>query len=349
MKLNIFRQYRKIEARRHQLNYLFWECTLRCNLNCAHCGSDCIAKSNVPDMPAEDFLKAIDSVEKIVNPNKTSIVITGGEPLLRNDLEEIGSELNRRGFPWGMVTNGLLLDSARFNSLINAGLHSMTVSLDGLKESHDWMRQREGSFEKAVNAIALAVSTENFTYDVVTCVNQRNFDELKNIRSLLVSLGVKNWRLFTVFPKGRAKEKGELELRPEQFQQLIEFIEETRKEGEIHASYSCEGFLGSSEFEARDNPFYCRAGITIGSILVDGSISACPSLRGDYVQGNIYDHDFSDIWENRYQVMRDRSWTKTGKCSDCSVYEWCEGNGLHLRDEKSGELLVCHYEMLNKN
>lgn len=47
--------------------------------------------------------------------------------------------------------------------------------------------------------------------------------------------------------------------------------------------------------------------------------------------------------------MRDRSWTKTGKCSDCSVYDYCEGNGLHLRDESTGELLVCHYDMLNES
>lgn len=171
IKLKIFKKYRQLETRRHQLSYLFWECTLRCNLNCAHCGSDCISQSNVPDMPSHDFLKAIDSITNIVIPNKTSIVITGGEPLLRKDLEFVGNELNKRGFPWGMVTNGLLLTQDRFNSLIMAGMHSLTISLDGMQESHDWMRQKRGSFEKAVHAISFAVSTENFTFDVVTCVN----------------------------------------------------------------------------------------------------------------------------------------------------------------------------------
>lgn len=346
IRLNLFRHYRRIEAKRHQLNYLFWECTLRCNLNCAHCGSDCISQSNVPDMPGEDFLNAVDSISPVVNPNKTAIVITGGEPLLRRDLEEVGAELNRRGFPWGIVTNGLLLSSGRFRSLIDAGMHSMTVSLDGLRESHNWMRQRKGSFEKAVQAISYAASTENFTFDVVTCVNQKNFRELTGVKELLISLGVKKWRLFTVFPKGRAKEKSDLKLNSKQFKELMRFIEATRAEGKISASYSCEGFLGTHEFDVRNNPFYCRAGITIGSILVDGSISACPSLRGDYVQGNIYEDDFCDVWENRYEIMRDRSWTKKGKCADCSVYNFCEGNGLHLRDESTGELLMCHYEML---
>jgi radical SAM protein with 4Fe4S-binding SPASM domain len=80
----------------------------------------------------------------------------------------------------------------------------------------------------------------------------------------------------------------------------------------------------------------------------DGSISACPSLRGDYIQGNIYRGSFMDCWENRFQVMRDRTWARTGPCVECPVYRWCEGNGLHLRNEKSGDLLRCHYGMLEK-
>jgi len=98
----------------------------------------------------------------------------------------------------------------------------------------------------------------------------------------------------------------------------------------------------------RDNPFFCHAGIHIGSVLVDGSISACPSLRADFIQGNIYKDDFWTVWNDRYQNMRDRSWTKTGKCATCKSYKYCEGNGLHLRDESTGEVLCCHMEMLQQ-
>ncbi|MDD5186097.1 MAG: radical SAM/SPASM domain-containing protein, partial [Paludibacter sp.] len=72
----------------------------------------------------------------------------------------------------------------------------------------------------------------------------------------------------------------------------------------------------------------------------------CPSLRADYIQGNIYKDDFWKVWNEKYQIMRDRSWTKTGKCATCKSYKFCEGNGLHLRDEMTGDILCCHLDLL---
>ncbi|MCL2727014.1 MAG: radical SAM/SPASM domain-containing protein, partial [Bacteroidales bacterium] len=85
--LRLFRKIRKNSAQMHTLNTLFWECTLRCNLSCLHCGSDCKAVANAPDMPAKDFMRVIDEITPHVNPNRTMITFTGGEALLRNDLE----------------------------------------------------------------------------------------------------------------------------------------------------------------------------------------------------------------------------------------------------------------------
>lgn len=347
--LSLFQQHKRNQSKIHELTYLFWECTLRCNLNCIHCGSDCSKEALSPDMPGEDFLKVLDSITPHVNPHKTMVVLTGGEPLMRKDLEKCGEEIYKRGYPWGMVTNGFGLTAERFNSLLKAGLRSITISLDGLNpETHDWFRGKSGSWEKAIQAIEGVVATGDLMYDIVTCVNKRNIDDLEAIRDLFISKGVKRWRLFTVFPKGRAKDNPLLQLSKQDFIRLMEFIKQTRKEGKIKASYGCEGFLGDYELEVRDSPFFCQAGIHIGSVLVDGSISACPSLRADYIQGNIYTDDFWTVWNGRYQNMRDRSWTRTGKCATCKSYKYCEGNGLHLRDENSGELLCCHMEMLEQ-
>ncbi len=344
--LNLFGIKKKIESRLHELTYLFWECTLRCNLNCVHCGSDCQKEASVPDMPLKDFLGVIDSIKDQVNPHKTLVVLTGGEPLVRKDIEEFGIELYNRGFPWGMVTNGYAMTLERFKNLLNSGLRSITISLDGLEDSHDWFRGRRGSFKRALRAIRIVAATENLVNDVVTCVTQKNFNELEKIKKLLIDTGLKKWRLLTVFPKGRAAHNKDLKLSNEQFRDLLNFIRDTRIENKIRANYGCEGFLAGYEGEVRDNFFTCAAGINIGSVLIDGSISACPSLRADYIQGNIYKDDFMECWNNRFQIMRNRKWTKTGKCATCKVYKWCNGNGLHLRDEKTGELLMCHYEKI---
>ncbi|HEX2396037.1 MAG TPA: TIGR04133 family radical SAM/SPASM protein [Bacteroidales bacterium] len=344
--LNLFQKYKDNESKVHQLNYILWECTLRCNLKCLHCGSDCKKDASIKDMPARDFFKAIDDITAIVNPHNTMIVLTGGEALLRKDLEQIGQSLYKRGFPWGIVSNGMLLNRDKLNSLLNSGLRAVTVSLDGLEESHNWLRGNSKSYTSSLNAISLLPAIPDIKYDVVTCVNQKNFSELNQIKELLIHLGVKEWRIFTIFPIGRAKQHKELQLDPEKFKKLFDFILQSRKEGKIKLNYGCEGFLGNYEREVRDNFFICRAGINIASILADGSISACPNLRENFIQGNIYKDNFKEVWENKYSIFRDKRWTKTGICSDCDFYKYCEGNGMHLRDENSGALLFCHLKRI---
>ncbi len=346
--LNLFRKYRDNESKIHQLNYILWECTLRCNLHCLHCGSDCKKDAAYRDMPADDFFKALDEIIEIVDPNNTMVVLTGGEALLREDLEQIGLGLYKRGFPWGIVTNGMLLTQDRLSSLLNSGLRAITVSLDGCEDSHNWLRGTTKSYSSAIMAISLLPAITDLKYDVVTCVNQRNFNELKQIKELLIGKGVKEWRVFTIFPIGRAKEHKELQLEPDEFKKLFDFIVQTRKEGRIKLNYGCEGFLGNYEREVRDNFFICRAGINIASILADGSISACPNLRENFIQGNIYRDNFREVWEHKYLVFRDKSWTKTGICADCEFYNYCQGNGMHLRDEKNGELLFCHLKRIEE-
>jgi len=346
--LKLHYRYRANEQKIHQLNYLFWECTLRCNLNCLHCGSDCMKDSSIKDMPGEDFFKALDEVAPIISPNKTMIVLTGGEPILRKDISEIGSELYRRGFPWGVVSNGMGMNKPMIAKLLQAGIRAITISLDGLEDSHNWLRGNKNSFRNAVNAISILGNTEGLRYDVVTCANQKNISELPELYNLLLKLGLKEWRIFTVFPIGRAKQHDLLQLNPQEFKGLFDFIEKVREEDKIKLNYGCEGFLGDYEGRVRDNFFFCRAGINVASILVDGSISACPNLRDNFIQGNIYKDNFKDVWVHKYSMYRDRSWTRTGICKNCEFFDYCEGNGMHLRDEKTGELLFCHLNRIEE-
>ena len=233
--LGLHRRIRHNEAKIHELRNLFWECTLRCNMNCRHCGSDCKQAAAVPDMPAKDFLKAIDDITPHVDPHKTFITFTGGEALVRNDIEEVGLELYRRGFPWGIVTNGFLLDERRLDSLLEAGMHSITVSFDGFEEDHNWIRQNDKSFERADRAVKLLVQTPDIVWDIVTCVNPRNYGRLEEFKEYLISIGVRRWRLFSIFPMGRAAENPELQLSDGQFRGLFDFIKRVREEGRINA------------------------------------------------------------------------------------------------------------------
>lgn len=343
--LEVFRKMRQNRKELHPLKQLFWESTLRCNIKCKHCGSDCKSVSNQKDMPARDFLRVIDSISPHINPNDTNIIISGGEPLMRKDLEYVGLELYKRGYPWGFVTNALYLTRKRLDSLMAAGLHSITVSLDGFEEDHNWLRGHSQSYTRVFEAIKMLVHEPELKWDVVTCVNRRNYPYLSELKQSLYNIGVRNWRVFTIFPVGRATNYPEFQLEDAQFTGLMEFIKATRKEGKIRMSYGCEGFLGGYEGEVRDNFFSCNAGISVGSILADGSISACPSIRSNFAQGNIYKDDFMDVWNNRFEAFRNREWMKKDECAACSFFKYCEGNGMHLRNDE-GELLFCHYKRI---
>ncbi|MCR4569992.1 MAG: TIGR04133 family radical SAM/SPASM protein [Bacteroidales bacterium] len=344
--LSINRKLQEDAIERHRLRQLFWECTLRCNLSCRHCGSDCRVTSSIQDMPMEDFGRVLDSIARSENPHEVMINVTGGEPLMRADLEQCGRMMYDKGFPWGMVSNGFALTEKRYLSLLSSGLRAMTISLDGIGETHEWMRGREGSFERASRAIKMVIDSAEIEFDVVTCVNRRSYPQLAQIKEFLIGLGLKEWRLFTVFPVGRAAEDPQLQLSREEFRGLMDFIRDTRREGRIKASYGCEGFLGNYEGDVRDGFFICRAGISVGGILADGAISACPSIRADYHQGNIYKDDFMEVWNNRFQPYRDRSWTKEKQpCASCKMWKFCRGGGMHLRDAQ-GDLLFCHLDRL---
>lgn len=344
--LEMHRSYRHNNAKLHPLQTLFWECTLRCNANCRHCGSDCKQIPSQQDMPAEDFLRVIDNeVLPHVNPHNTFIIFTGGEALVRKDIEAVGLELYRREFPWGMVTNGYLLDEARLDSLMRSGIHSMTISLDGLEKEHNWLRQNPQSFQRASHAIGLLAAEKDLLWDIVTCVNPRNIDQLEEFKEYIISLGVRRWRVFTIVPMGRAATDPELQLSKDDFIRVFEFIKKTRQEGRIAVDYGCEGFLGNYEQEVRDHWFYCRAGIEVASILCDGSISGCTSIRSNFHQGNIYTDSFWEVWENRFEKYRNREWARKGDCANCNMFRYCEGSGLHLYDDNE-DLRFCHYHRL---
>ena len=373
----LFRRFRNLETKVHELNYLFWECTQRCNLSCRHCGSDCFASAKDQDMPLEDFLKALDTIP---NPHLSGqqkkkkagqnliVVLTGGEPLLRPDIEQIGQEIKKRGYWWSMVSNGFFYTEEMHKKLIRAGLKALTFSLDGIEDTHNWMRGNPKSYEHTVKAIEIAAKEKYLDLDVVSCVNRRNINHLEEIYQKLSSLGVRKWRLFTIIPIGRAKEDPDMHLTNQEMVRLMDFIVQKRQASEsgsnsqtsgkqasetgynsqysgkqalLDVAFSCEGYLGRYEEKVRPVRFFCHAGINIASVLIDGRICACPNIDRDvFSQGNIYQDNLYEVWENKFQVFRNRNWAKKGICARCPQFKNCLGGGMHNWHDGP---LSCHY------
>jgi radical SAM protein with 4Fe4S-binding SPASM domain len=278
--------------------------------------------------------------------DKPFLVITGGEPLLHDALFTILGAARDGGFSFGMVTNGFALDAKTADRLIDHGLSSITISLDGLEKSHDRLRGKSGSFQRAERALRLMAARPVRLFDVVTCVHPANLSELPEILTVIRNTGVKRWRLFNIFPKGRAATNNDLLLSDEQTMEMLDWIRRMRpllKAEGFFLDYCCEGYLPKSlDREVRDEPYFCRAGIAIGSVLADGAVSACPNISRKLIQGNIRQDDFFEVWEKKYKSFRDRSWMKKGACETCKDWRRCLGNSLHLWDDEKGTTKRCY-------
>lgn len=339
----------KAEADVHELRCIFFELTRACNLACLHCGSDCSADSTTPNLSPKVILKVLDEIRSKYNTHKIMVVLSGGEPLCYPGVFELGTKIDAREFPWGMVTNGYAWTSELIRSARAANMASITVSLDGLEEDHDWFRGRKGSFRRASRAIELLVRNPCYRkMDVVTCVNRRNLRRIDELYAYVRKLGVSSWRIFTISPIGRAARNPDLVLTGPEFRELFEKIIELKGRNEIGVTYSESGYLGH-EFEVvvRDRPFFCQAGISVAGIMINGDILACPNIDRRFAQGNVAKDSFIDVWENRYRIFRDRSWMREGECASCGEWRLCKGNSFHLLDPDKQGTSMCYYKLLS--
>jgi radical SAM protein with 4Fe4S-binding SPASM domain len=338
--------YQALVRRIHQLDYLFVELTLDCNLRCLHCGSDCTRDAGKPRLDPGVLLGALAEIRGAYDSHRICVALVGGEPLCYPGLFELGRAIRELEFPWGMVTNGYAWSERTVEAAKRAGMQSITVSLDGLRDSHDWLRGRAGSFARATRTIGLLCADPFWqAMDVVTCVSPRNLAELDALYDLLAELGVRRWRLFSISPIGRAAGSPELRLSAPQYHQLLDAIARLRARGPIHLVLSESGYHGRHhELRVRDQLYFCRAGVNVAGIMSNGDILACPNIDRRFRQGNVHTDSFVDVWEHRFGELRDRSWMRQGKCRHCREWAMCQGNGLHLWDLDRGCTRLCHLD-----
>jgi radical SAM protein with 4Fe4S-binding SPASM domain len=320
------------------LTYLFWESTLRCNLRCQHCGSSCEAHSPVRELTPDEILRLVDEVAEDFDARRIFVSITGGEPLLRPDLVAVVERMTRHGMRSCIVSNGTLLGACEAARLFDAGMRTITISIDGTREQHEAVRGK-GTYRKSLAALTRAREAGFDVVEAITCARPANLGSLDEIERAVRSAGANLWRLITIDRMGRQAGSIEQEmwLDPPDIRRLLDFIEARRvaleRSGEdFGVQFSCGGFLGPRrELAVRPGDGQCFAGLCVASILCDGLVSACPSLPRSWAQGSALDQRLSTIWKTRFQAFRDTSWRKNGICEDCSWFDVCLGGGLHER------------------
>jgi radical SAM protein with 4Fe4S-binding SPASM domain len=292
-------------------------------------------------MPLEDFLKVLDELKSRNQLLCPHIQLTGGEPLLRADLEQCGMEFHRRGCSWGIDTNGILLTPGRMFGFVDSGLVKVTIKLNGLENVQNWYWGSNLAFSKTIQSISMIQSFSLVDCEVETRVSRENVKQLPKLKTLLVEMKVKKWNLYTCRTNSESDFSNGNILRQEEYLELLDFVQDERKKGDIDVHLSSDGFMGRYELLVREEPFFCRAGVEQAAILADGSISGGLDLEPEFSQGNIYTDSFANVWNNGFSLLRNREWTRQGVCKECEYFVWCQGNAMYLRNGKTGTIRKC--------
>lgn len=347
--MNNLAEYRKVLYENPKLRNIFIEVTLNCNANCEHCGSRCGSGKHEEEIDAKYLKKAFDSIAKKYNTKEILLSITGGEPLLRKDLFEIMDYAKKLGFQWGMTSNGMLITDNIIKKMEETQMDTISISLDGLKETHESFRKVPGSFDKIIENIKKLQKVPTIrAVQVTTVVNKKNINELEEMYKLMQDLNVISWRVINVDAIGNAKDNKDILLDKEDYKYLFNFIKEKRRENLLNVEFGCAHYLGIElEKELRDTYFICCAGIYIASILHNGDISVCPDveLKKELAQGNIKTDDFVDVWENKFQIFRTEKRTQNKKCQNCPSWQYCCGDAYHTWNFETGKPNFCIREI----
>ena len=342
------RGYAALERRKHELLYLFFELTTTCNLACLHCGSDCTSIPRKKQIDTQSWIRIARYVRQKFP--KVSVVLTGGEPLTHPDINEITKSLKDNGLRWGIVTNGTLISAERLRCLVDNGIYSLTVSLDGPPEIHDWLRNKDGAFNMVLSSLKHIRSYPISHADVVTCVTPRALDRIEEIADIVLEAGIGIWRLFKIFPAGRARDNKDLLLDNAQTWKLLRWVRDNRAKYRargLEITYACEGWIPQRfSRQIRDPLSMCRAGIQIASILSDGTVTGCPNNDPSFFVGNIVSDDLEELWENGFNRLRKREWLKDSQCGSCMYVSNCRGGSLHLW--RGGDLSFCYMDTSTK-
>lgn len=338
-----------------ELKWLAWEITRRCNLKCIHCRSSSqLTADKHPDAQTQTAYRIIDDIVSFSNP---TVVLTGGEPLLRHDIFDIAEYGTSKGLRICLATNGTRITPEICKKIKSSGIKMVSLSLDGATaKTHDDFRQQQGAFDATVNA-ARCFSEYGIKFLINSSFTKRNQNEIVDCFRLAKNLGAKAWYLFMVVPTGRGTELLEELISPDDYDEILNWHAQTEaEENDILMRPTCAPHYYRIRFErAKENNHFkkqralsfsptgskgCLAGQTIALLDVDGNVMPCSYLP--ISAGNIHTEKFQKIWEESALLNHFRTYSSyKGRCGSCEYIKVCGGcraraymiNGDYLAEE----------------
>jgi len=338
-----------------------WNFTNRCNLNCLHCHQDSSPTSSYPELTTSQAFEVIDNMSEA---GVAILTFSGGEPLLRTDLFDAVKRANDNGMLCTIASNGthMTLDVAK--RLANVGIKRVEIGLDGASaETHDFLRNKHGSFEATVEGIRNC-STLGFDELAVTMtLHSKNVNELEETMSLAEQLGATRFYLNRLIPAGRGVEAIHLDVTPaEKIKSLEALYSKFHKSVTDGSGMQCYArgmtyysrlgyersggkvFTVSEALSGYEKMFQgkfgsevskivrrlakgfggCSAGLTYAGLTASGDLLPC--VPAPIKLGNLLGQRLGEIWVHNEILnrIRDRE-AMVGSCKVCTYSALCGG------------------------
>jgi len=321
---------------------VWWDITNKCNLSCLHCYS-----SSSPDRNNSDeltFNEAKKLISELSDIGVFAIFFLGGEPLMRPDIFDIIKYTRSKSISVTISSNGWLVTKEVAEKLSLLEINQIGISLDGASsKTHDWLRNKEGSFEHAVNAVINLKKSGIPNVATVTTITHHNVQEVGKIIDLAASLGADNIQCLVVEQSGRGKDNyGILGLTKNEASILKATLEIKRKQYEDRLLvFSSDGVLPSPCYESirsgliKPDLMGCPVGRTCCNINYNGDIIPCLLVRKPII-GNIRRNSFKEIWDQSPVFLEWRR-KRLGhqECLECPLNYACNRECPLSRSQKS--------------
>ncbi|MEJ2165804.1 MAG: heme b synthase [Desulfobacterales bacterium] len=324
------------KAERAELRLVAWETTRNCNLACIHCRASATTGPHSGELDTAEAFQLLDQIAEVGNP---IVILTGGEPLLRDDIFDIAAYGTEKGLRMVMAPNGTLITEPVARKLIDSGIKRISISLDGATpQSHDNFRKVDGAFEGAVAAMKIAKKV-GLDFQVNTTITKSNLEEIPQIQQLAVKLGAVAHHIFLLVPTGRGKYIVDKEINAVEYEETLNWFYDQRDKTPLELKATCaphyyrilrqragkEGKSVSFDTHGLDAVTRgCLGGIGFCFVSHRGDVQPCGFLAANC--GNVRQKSFADIWNHAEVFKNLRNYDKLkGKCNPCEFKRVCGG------------------------
>lgn len=293
-----------------------WHITQRCNQTCKHCYA--AGEQFQGEISTLETIRIIDKILSLKNDFNIRVTITGGEPLLRDDIFKIALAFSENDIPISLTTNGLLVRK-NIVKILSSGITYIQVSIDGLRSVNDYLRGFN-AFDSAMAALRL-LKRENLLPSVMTTVNNYNFKQIPEIIDLIRSMNIPLLGIQRFIPTGRGAGFKNLALTAGNCRDLLKYILSKKEELKDEICIVTPDPLRIL-IDKRDAAG-CPIGNNIMALTPNGEMLPCCKLPISL--GNILSMDFHDAWNSKIMDEFRSSRNLKGKCGCCVHKEICGG------------------------